>query len=182
MEQRRKRRLYEVTAVFLGFSLVISVTTAVYTHLWLTATTTDLPTVFTDTLTEEKTVMQELRTVGAGASVVLVTLGFVLSRRYVQFIGSPRWEAKKTLTAGLFLNLTGILFYLVASVLFVRALYLSLVLLTGFVVVTLGVALLLTEDSDEDQESVDDSPHCRQCGTDVAETHPYCPRCGTELQ
>ena len=185
MESHRKRRLYEVTAVILGFSLVIALTTTVYAHLWLGEFPGEnLPHVFTDTAEDEQPVMEELRRLGAVGSVILLALGAILSRRYVQFIASPRWEAKKALTAGLFVNLTGILFYLVATGLFIRALYLSLVFLTGLVVVVLGALLVLTADSDEEAEPepVEDEPHCGQCGTNVTETIPYCPECGTELR
>jgi len=187
MEKHRRRRLYEVTAVFLGVSLAIVLTTTVYAHLWLGKYpgSADLSTVFTDTVDEEQTVMEDLRMFGAVGSVVLLSLGIVLTRRYVPFIGSPRWEAKKTLGASFFFNVTGIVFFVTVSDLFLDALYLTLVSLTGVVIVGVGGSLLLTDAGDSEDETVvdeADSPRCPQCGTTTAESHPYCPECGRELE
>jgi hypothetical protein len=189
MEPHRRRRLYEATGVFLGLSLVIVLTTTVYAHLWLGEyppdAANDLATVFTDTVDEEQSVMSDLRMFGAVGSVILLSLGIVLVRQYVPFIQNARWEAKKTLGASLFFNITGIVFFVVVSDLFLDALYLTLVALTGIVVVGVGGSLLLTdagESGDETTADGDDSPHCPQCGTVVSEGHPYCPECGQELE
>ena len=186
MEQHRRRRLYEVTAVFLGVSLVIILTTTVYAHLWLgeyPAASEELSTVFTDTAEEEHSVMEDLRLFGAVGSAILLSLGVVLVRRYVPFIQNPRWEAKKTLGASLFFNITGIVFFMIVSDLFLDALYLTLVVLTGIVIVGVGGSLLLTSAGDSDPEPIDDTDehHCPQCGSVVSESHPYCPECGREL-
>lgn len=186
MRQHRQQRLHEITAVFLGLSLAVVLTTTVYAHLWLgqysPQGSADLATVFTDTVEQEQSVMEDLRLFGAVGSVMIPSLGIYLVSRYVPFVRNPRWETKKALAVCLFFNITGIVFFTIVSGLLLDAVYLTLVALTGVGIVGTGSSILLTGDTDDgDETTTDDLPRCPECGTVDSGEHPYCPECGQEL-
>jgi len=114
MDDKGKKTLYNVFGALLGIGLMISLTAAIYGHLWLSefeGPASDLAVIISDDVAAEKSRMEDVRLFGAVFSVVGLSLIIAITPGYNQLLDSPRWQTKKSLGIGLLMILGGSLFY-----------------------------------------------------------------------
>jgi len=133
-EMNKKQKLaFELINFVLGAFLMLASIAAIYGHLWLSEfnsiPASELATIFSENVASEKGRMEELRIFGAFGSIVLFSLTVLSANKYYDLHEDAKWEIKKGLAGGLFMFVTGIIFYFLSPDLFFEAISLTFVIL-----------------------------------------------------